>query len=904
MALEKFVAATLPPPLPDLTNLTDLDDDQQLALIRESIHGLDSCMGALVRHIAGPNPKLSAMLDKTWKYNSTSLGALLCKLRFKKSKMAAVQEQINGFLVSVRDREHLLNTRTDEASETRHQVQETLDMLQPVVYNLNTELNLALQRHKELRDTISQFLITDPSEKRNASDRAEQPLLIRQYKDALNGVDEVLGVTLTHICTQQNTQRYAILGLRQQQEALVEMTKRAQAEWRRRNTPKKARDMGCQAEIAAQVEKVPEVERMGPPPPTVLLANEIVLPVVKMMNPGEHALHLPPNLHGLMVKAQPNMPVTLDGWKAIQPIVCRRSILQIYLQKLTQDTTQDTQKKERMDVAQVYYSLMKNKFGLPSMTNAKILELLISASQMMEGGDIRCALFCSLVGHIRQSKAVKGPTVSKRADGDSKDDADALTAKLDALNDKLNGGGEPEEEEEEEEEESEDEDENPDDDQSNTDPLPEWKISPLFRILKNWQKRNVLTAAAIQEETNDGGWITFNRREGRDMLYNEFKKQLPQLQVQQIVRDVQAIEGARVTTVEGMEALENKKRGKVGKGERESAWLSGQEGGSSLKRRNSALLQARREKKFMIDEDSVEIDQFLSVVYRGCHLVWHRLREVVNGIFLAHAEWFVQRQRDGLMIPEPSVSTLKKTAASGGGAEGGGGEDGDGEEAEEIGEEAEEEEDEMSEEERAAEKRDRARELQEKREKGWVRRGTPYCTLEAWITVSRLLLPAKSAEEREGMFVEAIRAENAKKIAELKVQWVRRVCPETEREYFVCGFKDSKDNGGKMQKAESSWSSPFEKYESGVGFELDELAFGDLLLNSGAIQRYSEEALVKNEKRAKETLLKFIVLSKARKLAKLAGAVTVPARRISTAFKVVDMKDLEAEAPQQAKPSQ
>jgi hypothetical protein len=83
------------------------------------------------------------------------------------------------------------------------------------------------------------------------------------------------------------------------------------------------------------------------------------------------------------------------------------------------------------------------------------------------------------------------------------------------------------------------------------------------------------------------------------------------------------------------------------------------------------------------------------------------------------------------------------------------------------------------------------------------------------------------------MFVGAIHAENKKKLEQVKKQWVRRVCPETQREYYVCSFINAKDNGGKLQRAESRWDSPFEKFEDGIGFEITEIAFGDLLLKSG-----------------------------------------------------------------------
>jgi hypothetical protein len=660
-------------------------DEEQLSLIQKQVMHLDSCMGAVVRHITGRNPKLGAMLDKTWRFNSAGLAALLTKLRFKKKKMAAVQEQIGTFLASVAERENLIHARIAEARELRDEIQRTLDMLHPEVYNLNVHLENAVRRHTELRDTISHFLITEPG--RDAQDREQQPLLITEYKDKCHSIDEVLGTQLMNIYTEQDRQRYTILGLRSGMHELVKMTRKAQAELLRRNTPVSSHHKGCQASIDPPPQ-VQEVTSTTPPPPTALLPKEMIVPLVKLMpqaaGSGEVELHLPPNLHKLMVDAQPNMPVTLEGWKVTQPIVCRRSILQIYLKKLEHDVTADDQGKERPNVAHMNYQLMKNKYGLPSMTNSKILELLVTASQLMEDKqDVRCRLFCSLVGHLRKSKAVKVP---KPTEKEEHLDAAAMTAKMEALNEKLNGHAPAEEEEEEEEEESEEEEEeDPDDETSNIEPLEEWKIAPLFRILKHWYLQNVLTTAAISEETNDGGWINFARKDARASIYSEFKTQLPVYQVQEIVREVKGITGARITGLDQMEELQQKMKGKRGQVERDSSWMSGQAGDTSgqLKRRNSGLLQARREKKYMVDDTRVEIDPFLAVVFHGCSLVWHRLREIVGEIFLAHADWFVQRQRDGFLIPVAQVKPRKQAPEA---------EETEGQEGKEDDEEQEEEE--------------------------------------------------------------------------------------------------------------------------------------------------------------------------------------------------------------------
>ena len=101
------------------------------------------------------------------------------------------------------------------------------------------------------------------------------------------------------------------------------------------------------------------------------------------------------------------------------------------------------------------------------------------------------------------------------------------------------------------------------------------------------------------------------------------------------------------------------------------------------------------------------------------------------------------------------------------------------------------------------------------------------------LQVSKLLLPGLKDEEREKMFMKACVAENEKQMNKLKEVWVKRLCPETGREYYVCAFKTAKENGGRVQKAASQWDSPFEKLQDGVGFELSEAMFTELLLQNG-----------------------------------------------------------------------
>ena len=96
-----------------------------------------------------------------------------------------------------------------------------------------------------------------------------------------------------------------------------------------------------------------------------------------------------------------------------------------------------------------------------------------------------------------------------------------------------------------------------------------------------------------------------------------------------------------------------------------------------------------------------------------------------------------------------------------------------------------------------------------------------------------MLLPKMSNKEREVMFMETCRAANQEEINKLKDVWVKRVCPESGREYYVCAFKTAKENGGRSQQAASRWDNPFEKLEEGVGFELSERMFADLLLHNG-----------------------------------------------------------------------